>query len=187
MKNHPSKPIGFVYSPLWKITHQKPSVLCTPPFEKSPIKAHWFCVLPPLKNHPSKPIGFMYSPLWKITHQSPSVLYTPPFEKSPIKAHRFCVLPPLEKSLFLVGVYFGKYGIIVKSVTLERNMVSNSPCTGCFGRICHIVGGKKQKAKKVSECIFSGRKCFFKKMKCNKQQSWRFYTEPINVPSKFRK
>ena len=47
--------------------HQIPSVLCTPPFEKSPIKTHRFCVLPPLKNHPSKPIGFMYSPLWKIT------------------------------------------------------------------------------------------------------------------------
>ena len=27
--------MGFVYSPLWKIIHQKPSVLCTPPFEKS--------------------------------------------------------------------------------------------------------------------------------------------------------
>ena len=24
-----------MYSPLWKITHQSPSVLCTPPFEKS--------------------------------------------------------------------------------------------------------------------------------------------------------
>ena len=36
-KNIP-KPIGFVYSPLWKITHQTPLVLCTPPFEKSPIK-----------------------------------------------------------------------------------------------------------------------------------------------------
>ena len=56
-----------MYSPLWKITHLNPSVLCTPPFEKSSIKAHWFYVLPPLKNHPSKPIGFMYSPLWKIT------------------------------------------------------------------------------------------------------------------------
>ena len=33
-----SKPIGFMYSPLWKITHQKPSVLCTPPFENHPIK-----------------------------------------------------------------------------------------------------------------------------------------------------
>ena len=51
LKNHPSKPIGFVYSPLWKITHQGPSVLCTPPFEKSPTKTHRFCVLPPLKNH----------------------------------------------------------------------------------------------------------------------------------------
>ena len=53
--------------PLWKITHHDPSVLCTPPFEKSPIKAHRFCVLPPLKNHPSWPIGFVYSPLWKMT------------------------------------------------------------------------------------------------------------------------
>ena len=96
LKNHPSKPIVFVYSPLWKINHQKPSVLCTPPFEKSPIEAHWFCVLPPLKNHPSKPIGFVYSPLWKITHQNPSVLCTPPF----------------ENSLFLVGAYFGKYGML---------------------------------------------------------------------------
>ena len=33
----------------------------------NPIKAHQFCVLPPLKNHPSKPIGFVYSPLWKIS------------------------------------------------------------------------------------------------------------------------
>ena len=36
-----------MYSPLWKITHQNPSVLCTPPFETSPIKAHRFHVLPP--------------------------------------------------------------------------------------------------------------------------------------------
>ena len=50
-KNHPSKPIGFVYSPLWKITHLSPSVLCTPPLKKTPIKSHRFCVLPPLKNH----------------------------------------------------------------------------------------------------------------------------------------
>ena len=48
-------------------THQKPSFLCTPPFEKSPIKTHRFCVLPPLKNHRPKPIGFVYSPLWKTT------------------------------------------------------------------------------------------------------------------------
>ena len=67
LKNHPSKPIGFMSSPLWKITHQKPSVSCTPPFEKSPIQTHRFHVLPPLKNQPSKAIGFMYSPLWKIT------------------------------------------------------------------------------------------------------------------------
>ena len=40
-----------MYSPLWKITHQSPSVLCTPPFGKSSIKSRWFCVLPPLKNH----------------------------------------------------------------------------------------------------------------------------------------
>ena len=77
-------------------TFQNPSVLRTPPFEKSPIKPHRFCVLPPLKNHPSNPIGFVYSPLWKITHQKPSVLCAPPFEKSPIKNHRFCVLPPLK-------------------------------------------------------------------------------------------
>ena len=81
---NPPNPIGFVYSPLWKITHQNPLVLCTPPFENSPIKARWFCVLPPLKNHPSEPIGFMYSPLWKITHQKPSVLCTPP-----LKNHSF--------------------------------------------------------------------------------------------------
>ena len=55
------------------------------PFEKSPIKAHWFCVLPP------------------------------PFEKSTIKTIGFAY-SPFEKSLFLVGayfgvgVYFGKYG-----------------------------------------------------------------------------
>ena len=42
-----------MYSPLWKITHQSPSVLCTPPFEKSPITTHQFCVLPPLKNQSS--------------------------------------------------------------------------------------------------------------------------------------
>ena len=40
-----------MYSPLWKITHQKSSVSCTPPFE----------------NHPLKAIGFVYSPLWKMT------------------------------------------------------------------------------------------------------------------------
>ena len=52
-------------SPLWKITHQTPLVSCTPPFEESPIKTHRFCILPPLKNHPSKAIGFVYSPLGK--------------------------------------------------------------------------------------------------------------------------
>ena len=75
-----SKPIGFMYSPLWKIT---------------PPKAIGFVYSPPpLKNHLSKPIGFVYSPLWKVTHQNPSVSCTPPFEKSPTKSHRFCVLPP---------------------------------------------------------------------------------------------
>ena len=61
----PIKTHRFCVLPLWKITHQNPSVSCTPPFEKSPINTHRFCVLPPLKNHPSKPIGFVYSPLWK--------------------------------------------------------------------------------------------------------------------------
>ena len=94
--------------------HQKPSVLCTPPFEKSPIKSHRFCVLPPLKNHPSKATGFVYSPLWEITHQSPSVLCTPPFEKSLF----------LVGAYFGVGVYFGKYAMhkIVRSWVLEWNI-----------------------------------------------------------------
>ena len=54
---------------------------------------------PPLKNH-STPIGFMYSPLWKITHHNLSVLCTPPFEKSLF----------LVGAYFGVGVYLGKYG-----------------------------------------------------------------------------
>ena len=62
---NPSNPIGFMCSPLWKITHQDPPVLCTPLSEKSPIKA----------------IGLVYSPLWKITHQKPWVLCTPLSEK----------------------------------------------------------------------------------------------------------
>ena len=73
--------------------HQNPSA---PPFEKSRINIHRFCVLPPLKNHPSKSIGFVYSSLRKIIHQNPSVPCTPPFEKSRINIHRFCVLPPLK-------------------------------------------------------------------------------------------
>ena len=77
--------IGFVYSPLWKITHQKPSVWCTPPFEKSPIKTHRFCVLPPLKNHPSKARRFCV---------------LPPLKNHPSKARRFCVLPPLKITVF---------------------------------------------------------------------------------------
>ena len=34
LKNHPPKAIGFMYSPLWKITHQNPSVSCTLPLWK---------------------------------------------------------------------------------------------------------------------------------------------------------
>ena len=69
--HHPSKPIGFVYSP-------------PPPVKNHPAKTHRFCVLPPWKNHPLNPL----------------VLCTPPFEKSPIKAHRFCVLLPLKNHNF---------------------------------------------------------------------------------------
>ena len=127
LKNHPSKAIGFVYSPLWKIIHQSPSVLCTPPFEKSPIKAHRFCVLPPLKNHPSKPIGFVYSPLWKITHHNPSVLCTPPFEKSLF----------LMGAYFGVGVYFGKNGTLCpcKNEDVLWRFLSMKASPGCITRI----------------------------------------------------
>ena len=111
-----------MYSPLWKVTHEKPSVLCTPPCEKSPIKTHRFYVLPPLKNHPSKPVGFVYSPLWKVTHHSPSVLCTPPFEKSPITTHRFCVLLPLKNhpSQPIGFVYSSLWKIIVFGGRLFR-------------------------------------------------------------------
>ena len=90
------KPIGFMYSPLWKITHQKSSVSCTPPFEK-------------------------------IIHRKPSVLCTPPFEKSPIKSHRFHVLPPLKNHpskpigfvyspLWKITIFGGiRYGIMISS------------------------------------------------------------------------
>ena len=62
---------------------QNPSVLCTPPFEKSPIKSHRFCVLPPVKiSEPIKPYRFCVLPPLKISE--------------PIKSHRFCVLPPLK-------------------------------------------------------------------------------------------
>ena len=67
--------------PFEKSPIKKPSVSCTPPFEKSPTKTHRFCVLPPVKNHPPKPIGFVYSSLWKTTHQKSWVSCTPPFEK----------------------------------------------------------------------------------------------------------
>ena len=86
-----------------------------PLFEKSPITTHRFCVL----------LSFEKSPI-----RSHRFCVLPPLKKYSIKSHRFCVLPPLknhppkaigfvyfEKSLFLVGayfgvgVYFGKYGI----------------------------------------------------------------------------
>ena len=100
-----------------KKTFQNPSVLCTPSFEKSLIPTHQFCVLPPLKYHPSQPIGFVYSPLWKITHQKPiGFVYSPLWKITHQKPSVSCT-PPFEKSLFLVGayfgvgVYFGKYGM----------------------------------------------------------------------------
>ena len=56
------------------------------------------------------------------THQKPSVLCAPPpCEKSPIKSPSVLCTPPFEKSLFLVGayfgvgVYFGKYGTWFRS------------------------------------------------------------------------
>ena len=45
----------------------------------------------------------MYSPLGKITHQTPSVSCTPPFEKSLF----------LVGDYFGVGAYFDKYGSFV--------------------------------------------------------------------------
>ena len=78
-------------------THQDPSVLCTPPFEKSSINTHRFCVLPPLKNPPSTAIGFVYSPLWEIIHHSPSVLCTTPFEKVIHQHPSVLCTPPFEK------------------------------------------------------------------------------------------
>ena len=72
-----------------------------PPVKNHPSKPLRFCVLPAVKNHPSKAIGLVYFPLWKITHQRPSVLCTPPFEKSLF----------LVGAYFGVGVYFGKYGV----------------------------------------------------------------------------
>ena len=46
------RPVRLIFrSKFFSKTHQSPSVLCTPLFGKSPIKAHRFCVLPPLENH----------------------------------------------------------------------------------------------------------------------------------------
>ena len=95
---NPSKSIGFVYSPLWKIPHQNPSVLCTPPFENSPIKIHRFCVLPPLKTHPSKAHRFCVLPPLKNHPSSPSVLCTAPFEKIIHQTQLVLCTPPFEKS-----------------------------------------------------------------------------------------
>ena len=91
-----------------------PSVLCTPPFEKSSIQSHRFCVLPPLEKSPTR---------------TPSVLCTPPFEKSPTRTPSVLCTPPFEKSLFLVGayfgegVYFGKYGTSKVSIFLSAIML----------------------------------------------------------------
>ena len=52
--------LNFLKEKTFPKIHSNPSVLCTPPFEKTPI-------------------GFVYSPLWKST---PSVLCSPPFEKA---------------------------------------------------------------------------------------------------------
>ena len=41
------------------------SVLCTPPFEKSPIKSHWFCVLPPLEIKIKKSIPRLFAKIMK--------------------------------------------------------------------------------------------------------------------------
>ena len=114
LKNHPPKAIGFVYSPLWKLAHQNPSVLCTPPFENSPTKTHRFCVLSPMKNHPPKVIGFMYSPLWKLAHQSPLVSCT---------RVSLWKLTVFGRRVFGVGVYFGKYGMFSKVKTYDSNRV----------------------------------------------------------------
>ena len=65
----------------------------------------------------------MYSPLWKITHQNPLVLCTPPFEKSLF----------LVGAYFGVSVYFGEYIMLycreillmLISVISEKNIVSN--------------------------------------------------------------
>ena len=73
------------------------------------------------KTH-QNPIGFVYSSLWKITHQKPSVLCTPPF----------------EKSLFLVGAYFGvsvsfgKYGKFILNFHVRRAfVVQSNTAFGC--------------------------------------------------------
>ena len=118
-------------------THQKPSVLCTPPFEKSPSKAigftysplwkipittHRFCVLPPLKNSSSKPIGFVYSPFEKSPTKAHRFYVLPPLKNHPSKPHRFCVLPPLKNhpSKAIGSVYSPLWKITVFGERLFR-------------------------------------------------------------------
>ena len=67
--------------------------------------------------NPPKAIGFACSPLWNIFHQRPSVLCTPPLWEIIHHTPSILCTPPFEKSLVLVGayfgvgVYFGKYGM----------------------------------------------------------------------------
>ena len=60
------------------------------------------------KTH-QKSIGFVYSPLWKVTHPNLSVLCTPLFEKSLFVVGAY----------FGVGVYFGKYGVLMRLLREE--------------------------------------------------------------------
>ena len=51
-----------MYSPLWKTTHQTPSVLCTSPFEKSSIESPSVLCTPPFEKSPIKPRRFYVLP-----------------------------------------------------------------------------------------------------------------------------
>ena len=97
------RPIPFYFcknKPWWLIHVHKPSVLCTPPFEKSLIRTHRFCVLPPLKTSLIRTHRFCVLPPLKTslirTHR---FCVLPPLKTSLIRTHRFCVLPPLKTSL----------------------------------------------------------------------------------------
>ena len=61
LKNHPSKPIGFMYSPLWKMTHQSPLVSCTPPFEKSLFGGRLFQVGASFRKY-----GLLFMPIFRL-------------------------------------------------------------------------------------------------------------------------